>query len=239
MVPVRLVLRPLTLPLGVLRGDLAFAYQHGNPALWAFAAGAGYGITDDFELDATLLPLLLSPVFEYGDPTVSGTYRFIRGDTLEVGGFLGLTLYTHNTRFNGALTITPGLPVLVRFGDSVRLDTGVFVPVTFGADRGTILGAFAPLRFTFQVNDPLYLGVGTGLGVGDFSHFGDTIYAPLNGFVGYTIAPGCSPLIDLRATVGFPELYASGVRGGVETNNWQAMLSGSIYLPVVSSRCGR
>ena len=32
---------------------------------------------------------------------------------------------------------------------------------------------------------------------------------------------------------------ASGVRGGIETNNWQAMLSGSIYIPVVSSRCGR
>ncbi len=233
------MLRPLTLPLGVLRGDLAFSYQHGDPALWGSALSAGYGVTDDFELDATFLPLLLAPVFEYGNPTVSGTYRFIRGGALEVGGFLGLTLYTHNTRVSGALTVTPGLPLLVRFGDSARLDSGVFVPVTFGADRGTILGAFAPVRLTFQANDPLYLGLGTGLGVGDFSHFGDTIYAPLNAFVGYAIAPGCSPLFDLRATLGFPDLYASGDRGGIETNDWQAILSGSIYLPVVSSRCGR
>jgi hypothetical protein len=232
-------MRPLTLPLGVLRGDVALGYQHGDPALWGAAVSAGYGITDDLELDATFLPLLLAPNFEYTNPMVSGTYRFIRGEGLEAGGFLGLTLYTHNTRLNGALTITPGLPVLVRFAESARLDTGVFVPVTLGADRGTVLGAFAPLRFTFQLNDPLYLGVGTGLGVADFSHFGDTIYAPLNGFVGYAIAPGCSPLIDVRATLGFPELYASGARGGIVTNDWQAILSGSIYLPVVSSRCGK
>jgi len=230
-------MRPLTLPLGVLRGDLALTYQHSN--FWGAAVSAGYGITDDFELDATFLPLELAPTFEYTNPMVSGTYRFIHGGALEVGGFLGLTLYTHDSRFNGALTLTPGLPVLVRFGESARLDTGVFVPVTFGADRGTVLGAFAPLRFTFNLNDPLYLGVGTGLGVGDASHFGDTIYAPLNGFVGYAIAPGCSPLIDLRGTLGFPDLYLSGARGNTVTDNWQAIFSGSIYLPVVSSRCPR
>src|ERR1019366_1049337 len=164
-VPLRLVDRPLTLPSGVLRGDLGFSYLRFGSADGAGASvSGGYGITDDLEVDATVLPLALAPALQYGNPTVSGTYRFVHERAVEVGGSLGVTLITRDTQLFGNATLAPSVPVLLRLGDLARIDTGVVLPITVGGPS-TLAGLWIPATATFQILDPLYLGATTGLGM--------------------------------------------------------------------------
>jgi hypothetical protein len=224
------------MPIGVVRGDLALYFQH--PRTWGAALSAGYGVTDDFELDATIIPMTFAPTVQYGDPSVSGTYRFFNQPAVEIGAFLGLTALTHDDDIRGYINVTAGIPVLARLGESVRVDTGLFVPITFGGRPSVLLSAIVPVRATLQITDPLYLGANTGLGIADFSHPGDTIYAPLGMFVGYAISLGCAALVDLSAHLGFPDLYVSGARGSTVTDNWIAGGTASVYAPLGPAKCG-
>jgi hypothetical protein len=233
--PLRLVDRPLTMPQSVVRGDLSLYFQH--PSTWGGALSAGFGVLDDFEIDATILPMTFAPAVQYGDPSISGTYRFFNQPAVEIGAFLGVTVLTHNDNFRGYVTLTPGIPVLVRLGQSLRVDTGLFVPITFGGQSSVLLGAIVPIRAAFQITDPLYIGANTGIGIGDFSHAGDTIYAPLGIFGGYAISFGCSALVDLSAHLGFPDLYLSGARGSIVTDNWTTGVTASLYAPLGSAKC--
>jgi hypothetical protein len=236
-VPIRLVDRPLTMPIGVVRGDLALYFQH--PRTWGGAISAGYGVTDDLELDATIIPMTFAPTVQYGDPSLSGTYRFFNQPAVEIGLFLGVTVLTHDDDIRGYFNVDPGIPILVRLGEIVRVDTGLFVPVTFGGHPGTVLSAIVPVRATLQITDPLYVGANTGLGIADFSHPGDTIYAPLGIFGGYAISLGCTALVDLSAHIGFPDLYVSGVRGNTVTDNWVTGVTASVYAPLgPAAKCG-
>ena len=224
------------MPIGVVRGDLAFYFQH--PRTWGAALSAGYGVTDDFEIDATILPMTFAPAVQYGDPSLSGTYRFFNQPAVEIGAFLGITALTHNDNQRGYVTVTPGIPVLLRLGQSLRVDSGLFVPITFGGNSSVLLAAIVPVRATYQITDPLYLGANTGIGIADFSHPGDTIYAPLGMFGGYAISLGCSALVDLSAHIGFPDLYLSGARGSIVTDNWETGVTASIYAPLGPAKCG-
>ncbi|MBW1880341.1 MAG: hypothetical protein JRJ84_18425 [Deltaproteobacteria bacterium] len=114
--------RPLTLTEGTIRGDAAFTIAHFSVSVpgvgtlsetaVGLALGGGYGITDDLEVGASVIPLTLSPDVTYGDPSIYGIYRFL-ADTAEIGGSLALTV-----PIDGDFTATPGLPVLLHLGDT-------------------------------------------------------------------------------------------------------------------------
>jgi len=234
-VPVRIVDRPLTLPAGVLRGDLVGGHLAVGPvnAVYATLSG-GYGLTRDLELDATVLPVPLAPAFQYGSPAVSATYRFLDGRSLELGGTLGATWIAPVTAAYQEVTLTPAVPALVHLG-SIRIDAAIAVPVTLGGPSAQV-GLSVPLSVTFELSGPAYLGATTGFGVQTFAFF-SSAYSPVGAFVGDAFPLGCRALLDVRAAVDLPEVIMPALHGGLVTNDYEVDLLATIYWEARPDRC--
>ncbi len=220
--------RPLTLTRSTLRLDAELAIAHFETSFLGVTAssnsvglglGAGFGITEDLEVGATVLPLTLSPDFKYNAPSVYGTYRFLRGD-VEVGARLALTL-----PIDRDFGVNVGVPVLLHLGDTARLDTGAFVDLVFSDPLGKQLSI--PVAFTASINPNLFVGARTGFLFPNFDSFG----MPLGVYVGYTLAggDGAAPLADITAAFDFPLFLRSGGGDAIYTGLWTASLNGRIF----------
>ncbi len=188
--------------------------------------GGGYGLTDDFEVGATLAPLQLSPDFQYGNPSAYGLYRIARGPT-EIGLFGGVTV---PTRGGQPLVFTLGAPALIRTQNG-RLDLGIYfdvgIPDAEGADPSTTTRI--PVRFPQQLNPNLGIGLSTGIVVGGNFNC-DTGYIPLGVFGQYALqGVDGGPVADLIGSVDFNRfLNFSG--DTVVTNVWTIGLAARFYL---------
>ncbi|MCC7383426.1 MAG: hypothetical protein IT384_16430 [Deltaproteobacteria bacterium] len=134
--------RPLTNGRFILVPQLDFTLAKagaGDPGI-ALALGATFGVTDDLDVYATVLPLALAPAAGYGDIALGGTFRFMKGNT-EVGLRVDVYLPTSTV-----IHLSAGVPILFHFGDKMRLDTGLMADFT----------TFDP--FSFQLRIPLQLG---------------------------------------------------------------------------------
>lgn len=220
--------RPLTLTRGTLRLDAELAIAHFETSFLGVTAssnsvglglGAGFGITEDLEVGATVLPLTLSPDFKYNAPSVYGTYRFLRGD-VEVGARLALTL-----PIDRDFGVSVGVPVLLHIGETARLDTGAFVDLTFSDPLGKQLRI--PVAFTASINPNLFVGARTGFVFPNFDSFG----MPLGVYLGYTLATGdgAAPLADITAAFDFPLFLRTGGGDAIYTGLWTASLNGRIF----------
>lgn len=220
--------RPLTLTRSTLRLDAELAIAHLETTFLGVTAssnsvglglGAGFGITEDLEVGATVIPLTLSPDFKYNAPSVYGTYRFLRGD-VEVGARLALTL-----PIDRDFGVSVGVPVLLHLGDAARLDTGAFLDFTFSDPLGKQLRI--PVAFTASINPNLFLGARTGFVFPNF----DSLGMPLGVYVGYTLAggDGATPLADITAAFDFPLFLTSGSGDTIHTGLWTASLNGRIF----------
>jgi hypothetical protein len=226
--PLPLARRPLTLTRNTLRADADLTLAHlqisllggtGSSNALGLSLGAGYGITDDLEVGATVIPLTLSPDFAYNAPSVYGTYRFLHGD-VDVGAQLALTLPIDRDFGLGV-----GVPVLFHLGEAARLDTGAFLGLTFGDALGK--GLTIPIAFTYNLNPNLFLGARTGVLLPNFDDFA----MPLGAFVGYTLAGGAgnTPLADITASFDFPFFVTPSGADAISTGLWTASLNGRIF----------
>lgn len=227
--PLPLARRPLTLTRNTLRADANLALAHldisplGSPASSSslgLALGGAYGITDDLEVGATVIPLTLTPDFAFNAPSVYGVYRFVRG-AVDVGAQLALTL-----PIDREFGLGVGVPVLFHLGETARLDTGAFLGLTFGDPLGK--GLTVPIAFTFNLNDHLFVGARTGILLPDF----DAFAMPLGLSVGYTLAaaPNHAPLADLTAGFDFPLFLTPSGDDAISTALWTASLNGRLFL---------
>ncbi len=245
--PVDLAKRPLTLPKGTIRAETAFdifrvmidtPFGTADETFVRWITGAGVGITDDFEAGALLLPILLSPDGGFGDIQVYGMYRFIEGEA-EVGARLELNLPT-DTDFGVAF----GLPVLLRFSDAIRVDTGLTLNI---ATDPTVVGladpllpqpiptrstAGIPLVLNFNATSEIFLGGRTGFGVADFENFGDTVFIPLGFQGGYSLEASKSALIDLGVRFEWPFFITPGGNDAVNANFYRILIGAEAYLDV-------
>jgi hypothetical protein len=222
--PLPLARRPLTLTRSTLRVDGAFNINRvsvtvTSPLLGSVTAsstavslnaGAGFGITDDLEAGATVLPLQLSPDFAFGNPTAYGRFRFLRG-SFELGGELSVVLPVQ-----GSFGLTVGLPMLIHVGEVGRIDTGVALGLVFSDPLGKNL--LVPIGYAHNVTPNVFLGARTGLGVPNFKF--DALTIPLGVFGGYTLASGAgnSPALDAFLGFDFPGFLTPGGASAVNTN---------------------
>lgn len=246
--PLPLAQRPLNLPRGVLRVDAdlsllrypSFEFdgldvRETSDIAFSLNAGAGIGITDDIEAGIMLLPLQLTPDFEYRDIVLYGQYQFLRGN-IEMGARLELNIPTQS-HFGLSL----GLPVLIRATDNVRIDTGLQFALFFpdGARAGlysfywhpmpTRSTTGIPLIVNFNLTDEVFLGLRTGLGVSDFGNFGDSIFLPLGIQGGYSLPVGDTMLADFALRFEFPWFIQTGGDDTVITEVWQISASANLH----------
>lgn len=188
---VKYAARPLTLSAKTLRveGDILFPkFVDFGVAL---RVGAAFGITDELEVGATVLPLTLSPNAGYGDIPLYARFAFLKGN-FELGAQLGLIIPT-STDFG----LTPGLVGALHSGNG-RLDFGVLLPLRFSDPLGK--GLNIPLVGTWNFSDTFFAQLRTGIELPEF----DALNVPLGIGAFYTIAKGDVPMLDVGATFDWP-----------------------------------
>lgn len=258
--PVDVARRPLTLPEGTLRVDTAIdifrlnintPFGSASETFTRWITGGGFGITDDFEAGALLLPINLSPDGGFGDIQLYGMYRLLDGEA-EVGARLELNIPTDtdtNTNIDTDFGIGFGLPVLLRFSDTLRVDTGLTISVIAADD--TIVGlsdpflpqpivtsssAGIPLVLNLNVTDEFVVGARSGITILDFDNFGDTFSIPLGAQAGYSLDISRDVLVDLGFRFEWPLFLAPGGEDAVDPINlnfYRILFGAEAYLDVL------
>jgi hypothetical protein len=224
--------RPLTLGEGLLRIDaeLEFVKLCGSAAGItvcsdldaALAVGAGYGITSQLEVGATVLPLALAPEVDYGDPSIYGKYTLVEGE-LEVGARLEVWFPVR-----GDFAVQVGVPIDWKPVRGFALHSGAFL--TIMATDPTHAAVSIPFVFVVNATDSLFFGLATGVvfAVTDPGP-GDTLEVPLGLELGYSVpGEGGGPLLDILG--GFEFASFIGASEGVSVETWMASLSVRVYL---------
>lgn len=156
--------------------------------------GGAYGVHNDLSLGAMVLPITISPDFNYNNPSVFGRYRFLHGN-FEMAGEVSFILpVNEGTDF----TLRAGIPVRNR-SDSLRIDAGLFVQTDFDN-----FGLSIPLSLFFNVTPDIFAGVITGFNVSSFDPF--TANIPIGIGAGYTLQGANGPTGDISVSVGIPGL---------------------------------
>lgn len=189
----------------------------------ALGLGASIGIIENLEAGLMLIPLNLSPNAGFGNMGLYGRYRFVSG-SFELGGQVALTIPTE-----GGFGLSFGLPMLIRLSDSVRLDTGVVLNLAL--DPATAVGLGVPLLLAFQISDPFWFGIRTGLNLGNFEAVGDTIGVPLGVAAGYSVAMnGTASLLDITGEFTLTQFINSGHPDTIVPDNFAIILGAALYL---------
>jgi hypothetical protein len=259
--PVPLQQRPLTLPRRMVRVDASvdvYSWEFfGRVTDVGFHLGAGYGVTDDFELGALLIPVQVlnfdgGREVMFGDMQVQGTYRLIRGP-VEVGARVELSLPTSDDYGDRFVSMAFGVPVLVRLGSVARLDTGVQVAVNVHPGSEVALmgvniypdvapmsyplpmrsNTGIPLILTANLEEHFYVGLRTGMGILDLRDAADSLYAPLGFHVGGTVGPSDAAVADLTVRFEWP-FFAS--RHGATTDIWQVTFGASVHIDTLGTK---
>jgi hypothetical protein len=259
--PVALSQRPLTLPRGTLRPDVGFGLQRFvilSPFyVISMTAGGGFGVTDDLEVGGTLVPVYIDPEGDAGDRaffgnvTLQGMYRLMRGD-VEVAARLDVQVPTASGAGSRDAGLALGLPVLLRAGRHVRIDTGVQLSLLFRSDTRfgsrvtSSLGALwemherplptrgitgIPLIVNVMAGDHAYVGLRTGVGILLLDEPGLSTVMPLGFHAGGTVPSPRGPLVDLTARFEWPFFASNAFVGdAITTSWWQVTFAASFYL---------
>jgi hypothetical protein len=255
--------RPLTLPRRMLRLDVGLDQVQVTRAFNFFGdepisdlglhVGAGYGVTDDVELGATLIPFQLTVGGEasgawFGNMSVYGMARLTEGN-VEVGARMALSLPT-NTRYDlpdRPVVLVAGLPMVLRVGEMLRIDTGVHFSMHLRPQLGGGLSDLAlhpplayplptrstsgiPLVLTLSPLERLYMGLRTGVVIYDLTRADETTTMPLGFHIGWTRGASRSgPMVDWTFRFEWPFFINSG-SNAVNTLPWQATFAASFYI---------
>ncbi len=255
--PSAYVLRPLTLMAGQLRLDggppdhgllnsgfrnsgRGFRVRHvddlpGDDTGVSLGLGAGYGITDEFEVGVFLLPIRISPDFDFGNIEFYGRFTFLNEGSVMVAAQAGIGLPTGEgdglgTFFllSDGLTLTLGVPVALRLNEGFRIETGGEMELILG--NNTQIHIDVPAAFLFQLTDVMYLGPTTGLLVVD----GDELAIGAGVTAGFTILQNEAPLMDLVAALEFPYfLWTGGLFDSVNLDIFTLTFGARVFFTVL------
>jgi hypothetical protein len=213
--PVPYVLRPLSLPHLTLSPALDAAWLHGPslgtldpfvPNLGTLDLSAAFGITDDFQLAAVVVPLeITSDTARYGHASLGALYRFVgtAGSIFELAGSVTLGFPAQS---DSLWIVDLAVPMRLHLGERVRIDLAPEFPfLIVGADTWDAR-FLLPISLAVQIVKPFFLGLTTGVTLASL-HGGDvaaTTFIPLGLNVGFTIPTARGPLGDILLTFTWP-----------------------------------
>lgn len=234
--PISQAQRPLTLPRLMLTPEVDIdvsrrEYFAGADVLGGMNLGASFGITDDIEVGALVLPLRVgngvtfgSDRLEPGNLRFHGVFRMFHSPVFELGA--RLQAYVITSARPGA-QLTASIPFRLRAGSAVRFDFALGAVVTArscdqqrcdGGDRlsydipmqeGVAIGLTAPLSITVSPIERFYFGVRSGFELLNFYTYHRYGSLPLGFFIGHSARQG-QTTFDVEAFVLFPDTLLLG-----------------------------
>lgn len=257
-------LRPITLPEMTLAPELGFTYSRFSfdpvvSEVFSWSAGASFGILDDLSVEVVPLTFYHSVASseamgitfsdsdtDYNYFLAGATYRFWDG-VVDIAARFRFAVDSYASVF-----FNPGFLVRLRH-EVVRLDTGVEFMVlrrdesALVSDSEVFVGlqgfgqfidtprAGIPVELAFQIVEPFWVGLNTGIGIADFTadDVGDTVFMPLGWGVGGTVPyDDHQPLMDISGGFGFPLFLVGAAEDQPVEEFWQIGIkaTGFIYL---------
>ncbi len=208
--PLSLRMRPLTLPAGTVALDGALSLHHETVAdatlTAALALGGAWAPTDDVELSATVLPIVLSPQVSFGIDTPGGfaseaavgiRWRLVRA-VVQAGFGLRATFHSGIDNVYG---IEAAVPLQYSFSRG-RIDL----------DVGARIGLAARVYSTFRVRPRLLLQIAPQFSVAAslglvFDDLGDDVRLPAALAGTYTLSTTRgAPAVDVSISLEFDRL---------------------------------
>lgn len=214
--PVPYAERPLTLPRLTLSPVAGVSYAHiglGNTLKHQvdLGLGASFGILDDLTVDAQLVPLRVYPEAAYGNAQLGATYRFLRG-VAEVGASASLLFPAPDALAAWLLTLSA--PLRVHLGRWARFDGGVGFLFNFVPGR-QVVGLSLPMAIAVPATPWGFVSIAGGVTIVSLDNASATTAVPVSLTFGGIVPGARGPLVDIAASLAFPEfLYLSGKSGG-------------------------
>ncbi|MBK8258851.1 MAG: hypothetical protein IPK82_40105 [Polyangiaceae bacterium] len=238
--PVAYVDRPLTLPSFGLSPDVTFdatqivqdpnAVERTLQTNIAFAAGLTFGITEDLEARASIGTLRIMPEFQYLEPRVGVTFRFVGAEQFNMGIRAETTALT--LPGEAGVRLEASIPFLIRMGSSARLDLAPGAPITIQEQKAVTFGLNVPLAFAFQVVEALHIGARTSVAIVDFANPGENLTIPLGFFVGLSLGSE-RPIVEIDPYFTWNEFSKPGAKfdnDKVNIEKFSAGATAKLYL---------
>lgn len=236
-------MRPLTLPQGRLRIDLAppdYGYMdhgeiNGGRGLRVFirddndpergdefvglGVGGAYGIMDELEAGGLIFPFIFHPDFDFGDMELYCRYAFLRGASkLGVQGVLRIPTGSRN------FALGVGMPAQFELGGSTRLDTGVELELVFVRNDNDHVNLDLPLAINVNIGRTGFIGGRTGLFFDGFDEMAINL--------GMQGGASVHRTVDLTASFNFPRFLWTGP--GYAVNPDVEIIAGAnIYIDLI------
>jgi len=226
--------RHITLPYMTLGPDFGvsvFGVGKNDPQVW-LTSGIEWGITDRIEVELTANSFRFSPDAAYAEPSFGATFLFLK-TAVEMAGRARFFVPIDSANMdNGIPLLGLSLPVWFHLGKIVRLETGATVSLNF--QNGDVRGGLAeldpspiledpgiPVKFVFQPLQPLFLGVSTGLEIGDFKAAAETTYIPIGAQIGITTESNNQPSADFGVRFDLPHFIAPSLEDKIREDTYQ------------------
>ncbi len=221
--PVAWVDRHITLPYMTLMPDIGLSVfgEGTNDPNVRLSSGIHWGITDHIEVELTPNTFRFSPNAAYVEPSLGATFLFFK-TTVEMAGRVRFFAPIDSANMNAASALLGlSVPVWFHLGHIARLETGATVsikvnkPVVSGLIEAGVTPVVEepgiPAKIVFQPVEPLFVGVGTGLTIADFSNAKSTLFIPLGAQIGITAAgEKHEPNADFGLRFDLPHFIAPG-----------------------------
>jgi hypothetical protein len=194
-------------PLAIGRFNLLLGAEPGltvgsTPSVYQVVLPLRFGITDDLELFAGPVAQSVDP--NVHEPALGVLYRFVRGP-VEIGARAAGDLSLFGAVRSATLQL--GVPIRIHAGNILAIDVGAHALVSVLPQAGTF-GLLVPAGVSINVIDALTIGAAGAWKLPSFAST-STFTVPLAATVGYTIAGGDRPFIDLAAQAGWNDVRTS------------------------------
>ncbi len=227
--PTQRLLQPQTLREGMLSPFTGFAILE-VPAfadpLAVLQFGATYGVFDYWEIWASILNVLVSPLSEVANPILGTTLRLYEDEIFEASAFVQLTVPLVS---DTAATLILSVPLILRLDTVARLEAvALGLVIDFNPPTATT-SLFTSFRLLFQAGE--YAFGGFGAEVYAVGNGFDEVLFPLLFVVGASI-PGLErgPLGAAELQFTFPRFGQTGGPGpAITTDIWQLSFALSFY----------
>ncbi len=215
--------RSFAMPGGTFgaRGALYAGHISGGLGAAGMQLTLGYGITDEVEIGAHVLPATFAPRATYGPPGVYGVVHANAG--LEFGMLLGVNIpvgwgQVWSVPWYGLLT----LPM----GDIARFDVGLGILFAGGPPVSANLDI--PFSLSISVAEEIFVEVFSGIYLPRFNDAYMTMPFGIGG--GYTLTTNEGPMADVMLHLQWPRLYSNLQPDDMEEDTVIVSLSARFYV---------